>query len=131
MQTEEREEKRSASSMPFLGISHRPSVNSSMVLLFASTPIYLCRYVHRRRPGTTYTACGVNKNAEHPLPSDTHHRQQTTLSSFLSSVKCGVKYSRESEISSACQSFSGCRCVCGLFGLIKCLKPSHVTSKHV
>ena len=36
-----------------------------------STTIYLYRNVHRYRPGTTYTACGVNKAAEHPVPSDT------------------------------------------------------------
>lgn len=39
--------------------------------LSPSTTIYLYRNVHRYRPGTTYTACGVNKAAEHPVPSDT------------------------------------------------------------
>lgn len=56
-----------------------------VVSLLPSTTIYLYRHVHRHRLGTTYTACGVNKNAECLVPSDTHCGWHITLSSFLSS----------------------------------------------
>ncbi len=52
-------------------------------LSFPPPLFILYRHVHRHRPGTTYTACGVNKNAERPVPSDTHRGRHTTLSFFL------------------------------------------------
>lgn len=52
--------------------------------LFAFTTIYLYAHVRRHRPGTTYTACGVNKNPE-------THTSWTVVSAVLFSLSFWCK----------------------------------------
>lgn len=50
------------------------------ISLSSSTTIYLYRCTHRHRPGTTHTACGVNRDIERP--SALRHTNSVLLCCF-------------------------------------------------